>query len=188
MLSKIYSAGLCGIDGFEVVVECSGWDRVPSFEMVGLPDAAVKEAKERVRCAAENSGIPFPSMEIVVNLAPADRRKEGSGFDLAILCAILQCDGIIPRALPMEDKCFIGELSLSGEVRGVPGVLSLVLAAKAAGKKQVFVPMENAEEAAVVEGVCVRGVSSVRDLLLFFREEKALPIITYDQREFIAFF
>ena len=186
MLSRIYSAGLCGIDGFEVTVECSGWDRVPAFELVGLPDAAVKEAKERVRCASENSGIPFPSMEIVVNLAPADRRKEGSGFDLAILCAILQCDGIIPRSLPMEEKCLIGELSLSGEVRGVPGVLSLVLAARDAGKKEIYVPLENASEASVVDGVTVYGVASLRDLILHFKKEKFITPVSYDRSEFIT--
>ena len=96
MLSKVYSAGVIGIEGFEVAVECSGWDRIPKFELVGLPDAAVKEAKNRVRSACENSGYLFPSLDIMINLAPADIKKEGSGYDLAILCAILQCDRIIP--------------------------------------------------------------------------------------------
>ena len=93
MLSKIYSAGRQGIDGFEVTVECSGWDRIGGFNLVGLPDTAVKEAKERVRSACENSGIFFPALDIMVNLAPANRKKEGSAFDLAILISILHCSG-----------------------------------------------------------------------------------------------
>ena len=99
MLSKVFTAGLCGIDGFSVTVECSGWDRLARFEVVGLPDLAVKEAKERVRAACENSGFGFPPMDLTVNLAPADRKKEGSAFDLGIVCAILQCDGKISRNL-----------------------------------------------------------------------------------------
>ena len=91
MLSKIFSSGVIGIEGYEVVVECSAWDRIPRFELVGLPDAAVKEAKNRVQSACENSGFVFPPLDIMVNLAPADVKKEGSVFDLAIITAILQC-------------------------------------------------------------------------------------------------
>ena len=183
MISHVYSAGLLGIDGYEVLVECSGWDRLPSFELVGLPDAAVKEAKERVRCAIENSGITFPSMEIVVNLAPADRKKEGSAFDVAILLSILQCDGVIPRSVSFADKCILGELALSGEIRGVPGILCLVMAARDAGRKKVFVPMENAKEASVVKGVEVYGVSHVRDLIRYLREEAELSPIPFSQEQ-----
>ena len=96
MLSKIYGAGVLGIDGYEVAVECSAWNRVPQFDIVGLPDAAVKEAKNRVQSASENSGLRFPSMEIMVNLAPADLKKEGTALDLPILLAILQSAGTIP--------------------------------------------------------------------------------------------
>lgn len=184
MLSKVYTAGLSGIDGFEVQVECSGWDRLPRFEVVGLPDLAVKEAKERVRAACENSGIFFPSMDITVNLAPANRKKEGSAFDLAILCAILQCDGKIPRKLSLEDKSFIGELSLSGEVRPLSGVLCLTLAARAAGRREVFVPAANAREAAVVEGITVFGVSNVRQLLAHLCGGTPLAPTVYDRAEF----
>ncbi|MBR6545435.1 MAG: YifB family Mg chelatase-like AAA ATPase [Clostridia bacterium] len=184
MLSKIYSAGLVGIDGFEVTVECSGWDRIPAFELVGLPDAAVKEAKERVRAACENTGIFFPSMELCVNLAPASLKKEGSSFDLAILCSILQCDGKIPRSLSLLDKCFIGELSLSGELRAVDGVLPMSLAAKAAGRSEIFVPIENAKEAAVASGITVYGVGHVRDLLLHLRGEKLLEPTVFDADTF----
>ncbi|MBQ8174190.1 MAG: YifB family Mg chelatase-like AAA ATPase [Clostridia bacterium] len=186
MLSKVYTAGLCGIDGFSVTVECSGWDRLSRFEVVGLPDLAVKEAKERVRAACENSGFGFPPMDLTVNLAPADRKKEGSAFDLAILCAILQCDGKIPRNLSLADKCFIGELSLSGEVRPVRGVLCLSLAARDAGQKEIFVPAENAREAAVVSGMTVYGVHTLRELVAHLSGcEKMIPV-TYDPAEFHA--
>ena len=169
MLSKVYSAGVFGIEGFEVAVECSGWDRIPRFELVGLPDAAVKEAKNRVRSACENSGFLFPSLEIMINLAPADVKKEGSAYDLAILCAILQCDRVIPAEYDFSDKCLLGELSLSGEVRGIRGVLSMTLAAREAGRKEVFVPYENAGEAAVVSGVRVFGVKNLRELINHIR-------------------
>ena len=103
MLSKIYSAGTVGIDGFPVTVECSAWDRQPKFDLVGLPDAAVKEAKGRVRSACQNSGYWFPDMEIMVNLAPANIKKEGSSFDLAIMVAILQCDKRFPGSVDFSD-------------------------------------------------------------------------------------
>ena len=131
MLSTIYTAALCGIDGFEVAVECSAHRKLPSLEIIGLADTAVKEAKERIRAAAENSGIRFPSLEIILNLAPANRRKEGSSFDLAMLCGVLVCGGTLPTELDFSKMAFIGELSLSGEVRGIDGALCLCLAAKA---------------------------------------------------------
>ena len=108
MLSKVFSAGLFGIDGFIVSVEVDGQPRLPQFELVGLPDAAVKEAKERVRTACENSGFPFPEAAFLVNLAPAYRRKEGSGFDVAILVGIMSVSGMIRHNATLGDKCFVG--------------------------------------------------------------------------------
>ena len=169
MLSKVYSSGVYGIEGFEVTVECSAWDRVPAFELVGLPDTAVKEAKNRVRAAAENSGYVFPPLDIMINLAPADIKKEGTVFDLAIVCAILQCDRIIPSDVDFSDKCIIGELSLSGEVRGVGGVLPMVVSARDAGRSCVFVPTDNVKEAAVVSGITVYPVTSLRELIEHLR-------------------
>lgn len=165
MISKIYSSGVLGIDGFEVTVECSAWDRIPKFDLVGLADTAVKEAKNRVRCACENSGFSFPPIDIMINLAPANIKKEGSAYDLAIITAILHSDRILPSGLNFENKCFIGELSLSGEVRGVSGVLSMALSARKSGRCEVFVPEDNADEAAVVDGISVYGVKSVRQLV-----------------------
>ena len=161
MISQVFSAGVLGVDGYEVTVECSGFDRLPNFELVGLPDAAVKEAKERVRSACENSGVRFPAMELTINLAPANIKKEGSAFDLAILVSILAVSGGLPRGCDLSACTFIGELSLSGELRPVRGVLPMVLAARDAGRTTVYVPRENAEEASVVSGVTVLGVSSV---------------------------
>ena len=178
MLSTIYSSGVLGIDGFEVTVECSAWKRLPHFELVGLPDAAVKEAKNRVMSACENSGIRFPSLDIMVNLAPADRKKEGTVFDLAIILAILQSGGVLPADCDYSDKCFLGELSLSGEVRGVRGVLPMVCAAKDAGRREIFVPSENAQEAAVVSGIKVYPVESLRSLINHIKgEENIIPIV-----------
>lgn len=165
MLSKVFSAGLFGIDGFIVSVEVNGLPSLPQFDLVGLPDAAVKEAKDRVRTACENSGYPFPEAAFLVNLAPADRRKEGSGFDAAILVGIMSVSGIIRRTVTLGDKCFIGELSLSGEFRSVRGVLSMCVAARDAGMREIYVPKENAAEAAAVEGIEVYGVGSMRQLV-----------------------
>ena len=186
MISKIYSAALLGVEGFEVTVECSGFDRLPEFELVGLPDTAVKEAKERVRSACENSGIRFPGMELTVNLAPANRKKEGSALDLAILCSILQCSGAIPREADMTPYSFVGELSLSGEIRPVNGALCLALAARDAGRRVLFVPRENAREAAVVDGITVFGVGSVRELLAHLRGDAPIAATPYDMAEFRA--
>ena len=174
MLSKIYSSGVLGIEGYEVTVECSAWDRLPKFELVGLPDAAVKEAKGRVQSACENSGYVFPPLDIMINLAPADIKKEGTAFDLAILLAVLQSDGIIPREFDFSDKCIIGELSLSGEIRGVKGVLPMVVSARDLGKREVYVPTENLEEATVVGGIDVYGVSDVRSLVKHFKGEELI--------------
>ena len=174
MLSKIFSSGVIGIEGYEVVVECSAWDRIPRFELVGLPDAAVKEAKNRVQSACENSGFVFPPLDIMVNLAPADVKKEGSVFDLAIITAILQCQGVIPKGTDMSDKTLLGELSLSGEVRGVSGVLSMTVSARDAGRREIFVPISNAKEAAVVKGITVYGVSTLRQLVRHLKGEELI--------------
>lgn len=172
MLSCVYSAGISGIDGFLVTVECNCSKRISCFEIVGLPDNAIKEAKERVRSAALNSGYGFPDMEIIVNLAPADIKKEGSAFDLAILMSLLQASGKLgnkedSRRVDLSDDCFIGELSLSGDIRGVRGALCMAISAKNAGKKRIFVPFENAKEACVVGGIDVYAVKNVRDVVDF---------------------
>ena len=184
MLSRVYTSGIVGIDGFEVVVECSSWKRIPRFDLVGLPDAAVKEAKNRVQSACENSGIRFPSLDIMINLAPADVKKEGSGFDLAILLAVLQAGGIIPGSIDFSDKCLLGELSLSGDVRAIGGVLPMTVSAKAAGKKEIFVPYDNRGEAAVVSGIKVYGVKSVKELIAHLKGEELIEAEKTDVFDF----
>lgn len=174
MLSRVYCAGLFGIDGFIVTVEVDGQPRLPEFELVGLPDAAVKEAKERVRTACENSGFRFPEAALLVNLAPADRRKEGSGFDAAILVGILSVAGIIRPGTDLSNKCFIGELSLSGVFRPVRGVLSMCVAARDAGMTELYVPEENAAEAAAVSGITVYGTRSMHALVDHLNGRKPL--------------
>lgn len=165
MLSTVYSAGLSGLDGFCVTVECHAGPELSRFELVGLPDAAVKEAKERVRAAAENSGFGFPESALTVNLAPADRRKEGSGYDIAILLGILQASGGISDKVDFTRRCFVGELSLSGAVRGVRGILCMCLAARDAGFEEFYAPAPNAEEAAAVSGIRVYAVNHIRELI-----------------------
>jgi magnesium chelatase family protein len=184
MLSKIYSAGVLGIEGFPVTVECSAWDRAAKFDLVGLPDAAVKEAKGRVRSALQNSGIYFPDMEIMINLAPANIKKEGSSFDLAMTVAILQSAGTISTRVDMSDKCFIGELSLSGELRSVGGILPMTLAARDEGLREIFVPLENAPEAAVVDGIKVYGVRTLRGLINHLKGIEAMTPILFDPTAF----
>ena len=184
MLSKIYSAGVVGIDGFEVTVECSAWDRPPKLDLVGLPDTAVKEAKGRVRSACENSGFRFPCLEIMVNLAPANIKKEPTSFDLAITVALLQCDGAIPRSLDLSDKCFVGELSLSGELRPVGGILPMALSARQSGRREIYVPAENAGEAAVVDGIKVYPVHSLRQLINHLKGVESITAMQFDGSSF----
>ena len=184
MLSKVFSAGVLGIEGFKVTVECSAWDRPAKFDLVGLPDAAVKEAKGRVRSACENSGFRFPDMEIMINLAPANIKKEGSSFDLAIIIALLQCDGIIPRSVDLSDKCFLGELSLSGDIRPVGGVLPMTISAKESGLREIYVPAENAGEAAVVDGIRVYAVKNLRQLINHLKGVEMMSPIVFDPSAF----
>lgn len=168
MISYAYSAGLMGIDGYTVTVECHSSKRLPCFEIVGLPDNAIKESKERVRAAALNSHLRFPDTEIIVNLAPADVKKEGSSFDVAILMAILKFSKAINEDVSLDNCCFLGELSLSGELRPVSGVLSMASAAKRDGKTTIFVPEENANEAAIIGGVTVYGIKTVCQIVDHF--------------------
>jgi magnesium chelatase family protein len=163
MVSKIRSLGLGGISGYEVSVECSLSAGLPSFDIVGLPDIAVKEARERVRAATKNCGIKFPVSRITVNLAPANTKKAGTVYDLPVLLGILAASENI-KPLP-DDSAFFGELSLTGDLRPVTGALPMALAAERAGIKKLFVPADNADEASYAAGVTVYPVENVRQLL-----------------------
>ncbi len=184
MLSTVYSAGRFGVDGFPVFIECSVQDKLPEYNIVGLPDLAVREAKERIRSAIENSGFRFPDSAITVNMAPADRKKEGSSYDLGILVAILHASGAIPQ-IDLSKSCFLGELSLSGTLRPVRGVLCMCMAARNAGYTTVYVPRENAAEASVVEGVTVFGVRNVCELCDHLTGKTPIDPTVFDRSNFL---
>ena len=176
MVSKIYSIGLYGLEAFVVEVEASLSSGLPAFEVVGLPDAAVKESRDRVRSAMKNCGFDFPVSRITVNLAPADKRKEGPLYDLPIFAALAHASRQLTGSrFSPENAVFVGELSLSGEVRPVKGVLPMAIKAKEAGFSLMFVPTANAAEAAVVEGLDVRPVADVVTLCRFLRGETDIP-------------
>lgn len=163
MISRLFSMGLYGLEAFTVEVEADISKGLPCFDIVGLPDTAVKESRERVRAAIKNCGYEYPVSRITMNLAPADKKKEGPIYDLPLLIALLQATGQLSASL--EDSVFIGELSLSGEIRPVRGILPMAIAAHEAGFRRFFVPAANAREGAVVEGLEVYPVSSVRELV-----------------------
>lgn len=162
MYTLVRSLGLSGIDGYEVQVECDVSNGMPRFDLVGLPDSAVKEARERVRSAIQNSSFRYYAHRITVNLAPADRRKEGTLYDLPILVGLLSATGQVPP--PEEDCAFVGEVSLSGEVRPVRGALSMAIAARELGIRRLFLPAENAGEATLAGGVEIYPVENLRQL------------------------
>lgn len=163
MFSALKSVGLFGIDSYMIDVEADVSGGLPAFDLVGLPDAAIKESRDRIRAAIKNCGFKFPSGRITVNLAPADRKKEGSGYDLPILIALLNATEQLK--FKSKDSIFVGELSLDGKVRAIGGVLAMTITARQNGIKNIFVPLENAAEAAVVDDINVYGVSDVKSLL-----------------------
>jgi magnesium chelatase family protein len=163
MVSHLYSMGLYGMDAFPVEVEADLSSGLPSFEVVGLPDAAVKESRDRVRAAMKNCGFDFPVSKITVNLAPADKRKEGPIYDLPVLIALMKASGQLDANL--EGSVFIGELSLNGKLRPVRGILPMAIRARKDGFKRLFVPQQNAAEGAVVRGISVFPVTDLPELL-----------------------
>ena len=177
LFSKIESIGIFGIDSYMIEIEADVSGGLPCFDIVGLPDTAVKESRDRVRSAVKNTGYKFPTGRITVNLAPADKKKEGAVYDLPILISILKASDQL--------KCdtggcvFIGELSLDGRVRPVNGVLAMAITARQNGVKKIFVPFENASEASAIEGISVFPVDSVKSLILHLTGEKELSVFKY---------
>lgn len=165
MITKIKSVGLLGMTAYTVEVEADVSRGLPRFDIVGLPDTAVKESKDRVSSAMKNCGYEFPVGKITINLAPADVKKSGSIYDLSILMAMLQTTEQLD--VDIDNSMFIGELSLSGEVRSVTGALPMVIYAKEEGYENVFIPMANADEASVVEGIRIYGIEHVKELVNF---------------------
>jgi len=176
MFARVNSVGCYGMDAFSVEAEADCGGGLPRFDVVGLPDASVSESRDRVRSAMKNCGYDFPMSRITVNLAPADRRKEGPLYDLPILVALLVASGQLRGGF--DKAAFFGELSLDGAVRRVNGALPMVMQARAAGLTEVFVPAANAAESAVVEGVAVYPVAHLKELLKHLRgEEKLAPAV-----------
>ncbi|MEL6764946.1 MAG: magnesium chelatase domain-containing protein, partial [Cyanobacteria bacterium J06607_6] len=171
MLSKIWSATIVGINAIKVGVEVDISGGLPAMVVVGLPDTAVQESRERTRAAVKNSGFPFPMGKVVINLTPADLRKEGPSFDLPISVGILAAYGQVKTDL-LDDFLFLGELSLDGSLRPVAGVLAIAAAAQSLGFKGVVVPADNAREAAVVPGLQVYGLKHVSEVADFLNDPK----------------
>lgn len=163
MFARINSVGVFGIDSYMIEIEADISGGLPTFDIVGLPDTAVKESRDRVRAAIKNCGFKFPTGRITVNLAPADKRKEGAVYDLPILISILAASKQIE--IPDSDCIFIGELSLDGQVRPINGLLAMAITAMQNGVKRLFVPSDNAAEGAVIEDIAVYGVKSVQALV-----------------------
>ena len=163
MVEKTYSMGLYGLEAFPVEVEADLSQGLPAFELVGLPDAAVKESRDRVRSALKNCGFEFPVSRITMNLAPADKKKEGPIYDLPLLVSLLKASRQL--CCHTEDAIFLGELSLSGELRPIRGLLPMADKAREEGFKRLYVPAENAGEGAVIQGLTVYGIRDVRQLV-----------------------
>ena len=162
MICSLKTLGISGIQGNLITVECYISNGLPGFDIVGLPDAAVKEARDRVRAAAKSSGLAFPISRITVNLAPASLKKAGTHYDLPILLSILAASGSVRR--PKSTSAFLGEVSLDGQIRPISGVLPMALAAKREGIQALFVPAENAREATLARGPAIYPVRNVKEL------------------------
>jgi magnesium chelatase family protein len=173
MLAKVFSASVLGIDAFLVEVESHLEKQLPSFSIVGLPDSAVRESKERVNAAIKNSGFDFPQKRITINLAPADVKKEGSAFDLPIALGILAAFGTVSQEI-LENYIILGELSLDGSLRPVHGALPISIEISKNHKKGIVLPTENAGEAAMAQDIDVIPVSSLTDAVNFFNGEKSI--------------
>ena len=172
MICSVKTLSVTGIRGSLVTAECYISNGLPGFDIVGLPDAAVKEARERVRAAAKSSGLSFPISRITVNLAPANLKKTGSHYDLPILLSILAAAGAVRR--PKSSSAFLGEVSLDGKIRPISGVLPMALAAKREGIEALFVPAENAAEATLARGPAIIPVRTVQELAAGLNGETVL--------------
>ncbi|GAB6072255.1 YifB family Mg chelatase-like AAA ATPase [Venenivibrio stagnispumantis] len=183
MLSIIKSGGNIGIDGYIAYVEVSISQGLPQFIIVGLPDTAVKESKERVKTAIENIGIKFPLKKVVVNLAPADILKQGTLYDLPIAIGILANSGIIKQER-LEKTAFIGELALNGDLRGVKGILPIAIKLKEEGFEEFILPKANEKEAALVKGLNVYGFNNLREIIDFLNGDLKIEPATITEEDF----
>lgn len=173
MVSHVITATVQGIEPYKIDVEIDLVQSIPGITIVGLPDTAVNEAKERVRSAIKNAGFLFPNKKVVINLAPADLKKEGTNYDLPMAMGILAEDGILDGGL-LKDTAFIGELSLDGSLRAVNGILPIVAGLKDFGVKTVIVPEKNAKEAALIPDICVLSAKRLEDVVNHFSPDENL--------------
>ena len=184
MVNKVTTATVIGLDAYEVSVETDVQNGLPAFSIVGLPDMAINEARDRVRSAVKNSGFTFPAKKIVVNLAPADLKKVGTSFDLSIAIGLLIEEEVLTQE-KVENYAFVGELSLNGDIRGVRGVLPIVIGLKDIGIKNVIVPAANVREAGLIDGINVYGAQCLGDVVNHFTET---PLTQYkaDINEYLS--
>ena len=171
MLSIIKSMSLSGLDGYLIYVQVDVASGMPGWEIVGLPDVSVKESKERVKTAIKNSGYELQSRKIVVNLAPADTRKEGSFFDLPIAIGILVCIEAIKQK-NLDNIAFVGELSLDGKLNKINGILPICIEAQRLGIKKIIIPIENLKEASVVANIEILGAKNLKQVVSYLNEDK----------------
>ena len=176
MLAMVEGFGLMGIDGFSVRVEVNLSNGLPAFDVVGLPDAAVKESRERVRAALRNCGLGFPTDRLTVNLAPADMRKEGPLFDLPIAVGVVASQGLLPLQ-PLEGTAMFGELSLDGTLRPVRGALPIAIAARRQGVKQLIFPEGNVGEVKCLEGIALFPAGDLKSVVAHLTGDKPLTRI-----------
>jgi len=173
MLAKVKALGLLGIEGYPLTVEADLSNGLPKFDIVGLPDTAVKESKERVRSAIRNSGLKFPNGRTTVNLAPADTKKEGASYDLPIAMALLIGQGLIEN-MEYKDYAFLGELSLDGSIHHINGILPLLICARNLGYKYVIIPTDNIYEASFIDGITTYGADNLSQVVNHFNTEEKL--------------
>jgi magnesium chelatase family protein len=185
MLSKVLSSATYGIDAYLVEVETNVERQIPGFTIVGLPDSAIKESRERVTAAIKNSGFDFPLKKITVNLAPADIKKEGSAFDLPIAIGLLSAIEKINKH-DLLDSVLLGELSLNGKLRPIKGALPITVEARKKGIKRIILPTESSIEASIVEGINVFGIENLKDVVSFLKNELEIKSIKSDKNEIFS--
>lgn len=185
MLSIIKSMALNGLEGYLVEVQTDVTGGLPEFDIVGLPNISVREAKERIRVAIKNSEYVFPSKKILINLAPAGTKKEGTGFDLPMAIGILIATKQLNVKIDISKTIFIGELSLNGKIHKVNGILPMCVDAHNLGIKQVIVPKENSNEASIVKGIDVIPVDSLEEVLLVLQGKRVIRNIKVNIEELL---
>jgi magnesium chelatase family protein len=179
MLARVLSSSVLGVEAYQVEVEVDTSRGLPQFNLVGLPEGAVKESKERVKSAIRNSGYEYPAGKITVNLAPADIRKEGSAFDLPIAIGLLIAEGVL-QSFRIQDYLIMGELSLDGRLKPVRGGLPIAILARNSGRRGLVLPSSNAREAAIVEGIDILGVDHLTEVFEFFNSDRELSPVRVD--------